>query len=127
MKKGFTLIELLAVVLVLGVVGLIIMPKVNNTLKNQKRNLYEKQVDTIEKLAETYGAKHTEILPDSGVVYVPLEDIAASESLKPSDLKDPRNDEEIVGCVAISFDEQYNQYTYQFININDDGYNNQCN
>lgn len=126
MKKGFTLIELLAVVVVLGIVSLIIIPKVNSILKKQKRNLYEKQVGIIEKMAEAYGAKNTDILPDSGIVYISLDDIVASGLLKQSDLKDPRNEEQMVGCVAITFDESYNQYLYKFIDATDSGYNNQC-
>lgn len=126
MKKGFTLIELLAVIVVLGIVSLIIIPKVNKILKNQKRNLYEEQVKIIEKMAEAYGAKNTEVLPDSGVVYIPLDDIVASGLLKQGDLKDPRSEEQMVGCVAVSFDENYNQYSYKFIDATDAGYNNQC-
>lgn len=126
MKKGFTLIELLAVVVVLGVVSLIVIPKVNNILKNQKRNLYEKQVKIIENMAETYGTKNTDILPDNGTVYISLDDIVASGLLKHDDLKDPRSEEEMVGCVAISFDENYNQYVYKFIDATGNEYNNQC-
>ena len=40
-KKGFTLIELLAVILILGIIGLIIIP---NIVYIQNKELYEKVV-----------------------------------------------------------------------------------
>ena len=41
MKKGFTLVELLAVIVILGVIAVIIIPKVTNSLKEseEKTNL----------------------------------------------------------------------------------------
>jgi len=36
MKKGFTLVELIAVIILLGLLGLIIYPTVNNIIKSKQ-------------------------------------------------------------------------------------------
>ena len=126
MKKGFTLIEMLAVILVLGVVSLIIIPRVNNIIKNQKRNLYEKQVERIEEVAENWGAKHTDLLPDYGSIYIGLNELVTSGELKASDLINPKTEEEMVGCIEIKLDEAHNQYVFNFIDAMESNYNNEC-
>ena len=40
-KKGFTLVELLAVISLLGIVGLISIPIISNTLKNSSKNAFK--------------------------------------------------------------------------------------
>ena len=41
MKKGFTLIELLAVIIVLGIIALIAIPQVSNSLENARKDAVE--------------------------------------------------------------------------------------
>ena len=36
-KKGFTLVELLAIIVLLGLLAILITPKITETLKNKKR------------------------------------------------------------------------------------------
>ena len=46
-KKGFTLVEVLAVIVILGLIGAIIAPKVINTIKNAKKNSYNVSVNNL--------------------------------------------------------------------------------
>ena len=39
MKKGFTLIEILAVVTIIGLIFILVIPKITTSLKNKKRDV----------------------------------------------------------------------------------------
>ena len=52
MKKGFTLIELLAVILILGIIALIVIPTVNNILKEARRGAFHSTLTNLEKAIE---------------------------------------------------------------------------
>ena len=53
-NKAFTLVELLAVIIILGLLALLIIPRVQNTLKNSKKNIYESSAYSLLKEAESY-------------------------------------------------------------------------
>lgn len=54
MKKGFTLIELLAVMVVLGIIMLVAVPSITNSLSKRKNNEYKDIVDNFILSAENY-------------------------------------------------------------------------
>lgn len=53
-KKGFTLIELLAVIVVLGVVLLLAMPSILDSINASRNSSYKILIDNIKTAAETY-------------------------------------------------------------------------
>ena len=53
-KKGFTLIELLAVIVVLGVVLLLAMPSILDSINASRKSSYKILIDNIKTAAETY-------------------------------------------------------------------------
>ena len=53
-KKGFTLIELLAVIVVLGVVLLLAMPSILDSINASRDSSYKILIDNIKTAAETY-------------------------------------------------------------------------
>lgn len=63
MKKGFTLIELLGVIVILGILAVIAIPVVDNSINKNKENLYQTQLKQIIKGAEDYYATHLSELP----------------------------------------------------------------
>ena len=46
-KKGFTLVELLAVIVLLGLLAILITPKITETLKKQKKAIFTNSVEGI--------------------------------------------------------------------------------
>lgn len=61
-NKGFTLVELLAVVTLLGLIALITIPVITNTMSKQKEKLYYDQLNQLIKAAQNWGTDNTETL-----------------------------------------------------------------
>lgn len=64
-EKGFTLVELIAVVVILGLIGLIAFPAVSNILRGAKKDVKEVNVDTILNAAYDLAQKDPSILPST--------------------------------------------------------------
>lgn len=70
MKKGFTLVELLAVITILGLLALIIVPKVQKTIKDSKKNIYESSAYALSREADNfYLTRKTELTSFDGCTY----------------------------------------------------------
>lgn len=59
-KKAFTLIELLAVIIILGVLAVIIAPKINNTIKEAEKNTHMTSIEGLIKTA-TYKYSNNDV------------------------------------------------------------------
>lgn len=57
-KKGFTLVELLGVIIVLGIIAMITIPRVNDSLKEARKNAFEDSVKAILVAVQNYQAEH---------------------------------------------------------------------
>ena len=55
-KKGFTLVELLAVITLIGILGLITVPIINNTIKNSRKKAFKETLSAIVDAAKIYNA-----------------------------------------------------------------------
>lgn len=64
-NRGLTLVELLAVLIVLGIVGLIVVPKIFKQVKDNREQMYEDQVAIIEDAARAWAVDHVDLLPNS--------------------------------------------------------------
>lgn len=113
-KRGFTLIELLAVIVVLGLIALVVFPNVNKTIKNSKEKLYDQQVSLIEDNARRWGINHANLLPDNGVYFLALNELVTEGYISQKEIKDPRNDSTMNGCIVIRYDRDYSQYKYEY-------------
>lgn len=70
MKKGFTLIELLAIIIVLGLIAVIIVPKIQKTITDSKKNTYKISVEALEREADNfYITKKSSLEPFTGCEY----------------------------------------------------------
>ena len=62
-NKGFTLIELLGVIVLIGLIGLIIIPPVSQTIKKSSNVVYGQTIESIELAAKNWAADNKEKLP----------------------------------------------------------------
>lgn len=73
-KNGFTLIELLGVVTILALLGLIIVPTINNVISDNKIKLYNVQIRTIKSAASDFVSENILSLdvPNNGSIGIRL-------------------------------------------------------
>lgn len=69
-KRGFTLIEIIAIIILLSVIALITYPVINNLITDSKEKLYEKQINELERLSNTWVTKNiNKLKTKDGYVY----------------------------------------------------------
>lgn len=86
MKKGFTLIELLAVILILGVIALIAVPRINNIVEEARIGAVKRNADVYKQAVENMvaiKALHNETLNDGVYTVAQLKDDVKLKNTKP--------------------------------------------
>ena len=116
MKKGFTLVELLAVIVLVGAIAAISFPLVTNQLNNSKQKSYETQIKTIERAANNWGAQNVGLLPDvdGQTKNISIDRLQKDGFITKGDIVDPRTEENLTGCVEITYDDEYKQPSYKY-------------
>jgi len=113
MKKGFTLIELLAVIILLGIIGLLIFPILTNTISNSKEKLYEAQLEEIRLAAEKWAYLNTGVLPtvENEEITITLQELKKS-GLIGLDIRNPIDNELISNGLHIRIVYKGQKYYY---------------
>lgn len=111
MKKGFTLIELLGVVVILGIIGLIVVPVVQGSIRNSMNKACQDQIKIFERAAKNYVAQNPYIENKE----ITLEDLQNQGFLEESDLKNPKGGTfDKKSTVTITYDYDKTKYTYSY-------------
>ena len=121
MKRGFTLIELLGVIIVLGLIVAIVTPVIGSVITNSKEKAYTNQINIIETAAKEWGAENINELPeiDSDIVKViELSQLINSGKLQNTKIINPKTKQEMTGCVKVTYNNEYNQYEYKYVEEN---------
>lgn len=119
-KNGFTLIEVLGVIILLGVLSVIVVPVVRDSIKQSKRKAYDKQVNTILTTAREWAADNTSALTE-GSFLVKVETLKKAGLIENKDIINPVNNEEMKGCAKVSYNQGFNQYEYEYLDSCMDG------
>ena len=115
-KKGFTLVELLGVLVVLGLISVIIVPKVIDSITTSKETAYQTQVETIENAAKKYGISNDLLYPKEGEKkYIAVKDLIAVGELSDKEIINPKTGNKMNGYVLVEYNSGYQQYEYTYV------------
>jgi len=116
MKKGFTLVELLAVIILLGLLGLIIYPTVNGVIKNNKQKLHDKQINEIIRYGDTYAASNMNKLKtwNGSKNIVTFNDLYETGLIQTNNVIDPATDEVLNGCLSLAWNKSRNSFDIEY-------------
>jgi prepilin-type N-terminal cleavage/methylation domain-containing protein len=114
MNKAFTLIELLAVIILLGVLSLIVTVTVNGTIKENKQNACEIQIENIKSGAESWASKNVFSLPsEEGSSIVKTLKELKDEGFVDKDIKNPKTNQLFSDDIKITITRIDNNYEYE--------------
>ena len=113
-SKGFTLIELLAVIIILSVILTLTISVIGNVINDSKEKAYNEQVSRVISNARLWAVQNDNLLPtQTEQVYVlHLSDLIESGIMKNDEIKDPRNNGEMNGCITISYEDPNYEYSF---------------
>lgn len=106
MKKGFTLVELLAVIVLLGIIGLIATPTVTNVIKNNKEKALNHQKELIIRAARNWANANSFNISENEMVSV--------NTLQSEGYLENINIDEIDYNDCVKITKQKNKYTFTF-------------
>lgn len=131
-NKGFTLVELIAVIVVLGLISLIAIPTVNNSIIKYKDKLEADAIRNIEQAAKNWAADNINKLPnvldtesDVSMTYpeidteqdfsklkITLSDLQSAGYID-SEVKNPKDNKEFGICAEITITKKSTGYEYR--------------
>ena len=120
MKNGFTLIEMLAIIIILSLITLVTYPIINGVINDSKNDLYNKQIDELERHTKSWISENVESLElvDGYSRNVTFEELYNSGFISDPNVKNPKTNELLSGCVTISYNSSITGF--------DVHYNEQC-
>jgi len=125
MKKAFTLVELLAVIILLGLLGLIIYPTVNGVINNNKQKLHDKQISELIRHGNTYSTENMNKLKtyDGARNIVTIKDLYDVGLIQNSIVIDPKTDQELTGCLALTWYDNINGFDIDYLETCENSFN----
>ena len=112
-RKAFTLIELMGVLVIIGILTVILVPVINNTIKNNKQQLYDNQLEMIRLAARNLATDNTYILPeeDGEEIYITLGQLRAMGYAEGT-IIDPLTNENFSDNLIVMIIKKGNDYDY---------------
>ncbi|MDD2378219.1 MAG: prepilin-type N-terminal cleavage/methylation domain-containing protein [Bacilli bacterium] len=121
MKKGFTLIEVIAIIVILGIIGIIIVPTLTDTLASSRQKVRENQIETLEKAADKWVLYNENILnANNGYYELQLYELVESGLIKSEDIIDPTTNENLEGYIIIEWQDFTNQYKTEYFDYTEE-------
>lgn len=116
MRKGFTLVELLGVIVILGIIGVIVTPVVQNLIKESGVDACKIQVESFIKAAKNYTSQN----PYKDYSSVTLSKLQEDGFLEGGEIKNPTGGNFDLNSSVIITKNGYGNYSYTY-NYNCEG------
>ena len=118
MNKGFTLIELLGVILIIGLLGILIVPSIQRNIRESEETAYNSQINKIKEAANDWALKNSDSLPeiDGDMVTITLGDLKRGGFL-PLNVKNPKTKKLFLNDMAITITKSNLDYVIE-VDIN---------
>lgn len=114
-KKAFTLVELIAVMILLGVLGLIATITISNELKENKETMYNIQIDNIKRSAQNWASSNVFSLPDEDGQSIIITLGELKQQGFSEDVVNPKTNEQFLDTLQIKISLVENSYVYEII------------
>ena len=88
-NKAFTLVELLGVIVLLGILGVVIIPKVGDSITNSKETAYITQEEQIKKAANDFIVDNIELFDNTNTITIKL-GVLKQKGYLPINIKNPK-------------------------------------
>lgn len=88
-NKAFTLVELLGVIVLLGILGVVIIPKVGDSITNSKETAYITQEEQIKKAAYDFIVDNIELFDNTNTITIKL-GVLKQKGYLPINIKNPK-------------------------------------
>lgn len=115
MKKGFTLAELIGVLVVLALIGMIAVPSVAQSIKENKQKICVIQFSNITEATKSWAANNIEKLPRS----VTFNELINSGDLE-DNLKNPKTGESFSNEWRVKIEKVNSGFQYKIYSSNDE-------
>ena len=115
-KKAFTLIEVMGVLVIIGLLTVILIPVVNNIVKSNEKDLYNKQLDSIRLAAKNLASDNMYILPEEEgeEIYITLGQLR-SMGYAEEKIINPKTKENFPDSLIVMIIKKGNDYNYDII------------
>lgn len=115
MKKGFTLIELLAVIVILGLIAVIVMPTIDQFIRNSQQTSFDSQVKSILEGAKNWSADNYDSLPANNgeSITITLSQLQSGDYVI-DNIKNPKTNEPFSSKSLITITNNNGEYIYKF-------------
>ena len=111
-NKAFTLVELLGVIVLLGILGVVIIPKVGDSITNSKETAFVTQEEQIKKAATDFIIDNTELLELNDTITIKLGTLKQGGYL-PINIKNPKTRKDISNESLITITKIGNSFDIQ--------------